>query len=52
MRLIVKGEEPEEWKEYRQTPGAGYEAKKCLREALYKEQGGSVHIACNGWITS
>lgn len=36
----MKGEEPEEWKEYRQTPGAGYEAKKCLREALYKEQGG------------
>lgn len=40
MRLIVKGEEPEEWKEYRQTPGADYEAKKCLRTALYKEQGG------------
>lgn len=40
MRLIVKGEEPKEWKEYRLTPGAEYDAKKCLREALYKEQGG------------
>lgn len=40
MRLIVKGEEPEEWKAYRLTSGVEYEAKKCLREALYEEQGG------------
>lgn len=40
MRLIVKGKEPKEWNDYRRTPGAEYEARKCLREALYKEQGG------------
>lgn len=40
MKLIVKNEEPEEWKEFRQTEEVGYEAKPCLRQSLYKEQGG------------
>lgn len=40
MKLIVKQTEPKEWTEYRKTPGAVYQSKKCLREALYREQGG------------
>lgn len=40
MKLIVKGIEPEEWKDFSETPGAVYQSKPCLREALYKEQGG------------
>lgn len=40
MKLIIKSAEPEEWRNYRKTEGAIYEAKQCLRESLYKEQGG------------
>lgn len=39
MRKIVKQSEPREWTAHRLTPGAKYEAKQELREALLKEQG-------------
>lgn len=40
MKLIVKGREPKEWKEFRNTAGTDYESKQELRKSLYKEQGG------------
>lgn len=40
MKLIVKDKVPKEWKDFSRTPGAVYQPMKCLREALYKEQGG------------
>lgn len=40
MKLIIKGVEPPEWTEYRNTPGTDYQSMKCLRESLYIEQGG------------
>ncbi|MDM8338404.1 hypothetical protein [Mediterranea massiliensis] len=39
MRKIEKQSEPREWTAHRLTPGAKYEAKPELREALLKEQG-------------
>ena len=40
MKLICKQKEPREWVEYRNTPGADYEAIPELRRSLYMEQGG------------
>ncbi len=39
MITIKKGKEPQEWRNHRCTPGANYEAKPELREALLQEQG-------------
>lgn len=39
MKLIIKSAEPEEWRNYRKTEGAIYEAKQCLRESLYSKNG-------------
>lgn len=39
MRRIIKGQEPQSWREFRETPGVSYEAKPELREALIREQG-------------
>lgn len=40
MKLIIKGNEPAEWKAYRETEGVKYNAIPELRKALYDEQGG------------
>lgn len=41
MKLIIKGKEPIEWKEKRETPGRGkFKAIPELKQSLYKEQGG------------
>ena len=40
MKLIVKGREPKEWENFRNTPGSDYESRHELRKALYTEQGG------------
>ncbi|KAA6337781.1 hypothetical protein EZS27_014164 [termite gut metagenome] len=39
MKKIDKGAEPQEWEEYRNTPGATYQSIPPLREALFREQG-------------
>ena len=39
MRKVDKRPEPKEWVEYRQTPGAKYEAISELRSSLLEEQG-------------
>ena len=39
MRRIVKGQEPQAWRDFRNTPGVSYEAKPQLRDALIREQG-------------
>ena len=39
MRKIDKRPEPKVWVEYRQTPGAKYEAISELRSSLLEEQG-------------
>lgn len=43
MKLIVKANEPEAWKEFRATPGVDFEAIPELKEALLNEQG---YICC------
>jgi uncharacterized protein (TIGR02646 family) len=39
MILIKKGQEPEEWRSYRLTPGVEFSPIPELRDSLYKEQG-------------
>ena len=39
MRKIDKGKEPKEWKKYRKTTNAEYQAIPELRDSLLKEQG-------------
>lgn len=39
MITIKKGKEPLEWRNYRRTPGAVYQANSELRNALLREQG-------------
>lgn len=36
MKHIVKGREPKAWEEFRNTPGADYEAIPELRQVLYE----------------
>lgn len=46
MKKIDKNPEPQEWIEYRNTPGVKYEPIRALRMALYDEQGG-ICAYCN-----
>lgn len=48
MKFIVKGNEPAEWKAYRETPGVDFDAIPELKKALLNEQGYLCCYCMNG----
>ncbi|KEO72255.1 retron system putative HNH endonuclease [Anditalea andensis] len=48
MKFIVKGNEPPEWKAYKETQGVDFDAIPALKEALLNEQGYLCCYCMNG----